>query len=273
MQLTTSYQNTSLLNLQSKFCFFEVRDASAVLSASCSKEWDEFVEILEKFTFSGDVLLAKGGNKSALVSELESLFYKKGWMETRVDSEQILYELPKTGRLSGEKNKILKISGKNKKFPITGKTSSLQTIERINLLTKKFPEARITSTYQEGYQVDCLKGRVAIDIEWNAKDGNLDRDLSAYRAWYDFGLIDGAILITKDITECRKLIHDLWQDYLCTNNLPKNTLPPVDLKTSTTTSSDKAVERIKRGDAGGCPVLIVGIQRGCWDGSPYSPKK
>lgn len=62
---------------------------------------------------------------------------------------------------------------------------------------------------------------------------------------------------------------DLWQDYLCTNNLPKNTLPPVDLKTSTTTSSDKAVERIKRGDAGGCPVLIVGIQ----DGSPYSPKK
>ena len=105
--------------------------------------------------------------------------------------------------------------------------------------------------------MDCLKGRVAIDIEWNAKDGNLDRDLSAYRAWYDFGLIDGAILITKDITECRKLIHDLWQDYLCTNNLPKNTLPPVDLKTSTTTSSDKAVERIKRGDAGGCPVLIV----------------
>lgn len=103
MQLTTSYQNTSLLNLQSKFCFFEVRNASAVLSASCSKEWDEFVEILEKFTFSGDVLLAKGGNKSALVSELESLFYKKGWMETRIDSEQILYELPKTDRLTGGK--------------------------------------------------------------------------------------------------------------------------------------------------------------------------
>lgn len=48
------------------------------------------------------------------------------------------------------------------------------------------------------YWVDNRKGRVLVDVEWNAKDGNLDRDLAAYRAWYEDGLIDGAVIITKD---------------------------------------------------------------------------
>jgi len=33
---------------------------------------------------------------------------------------------------------------------------------------------------------------------WNAKDGNLDRDLSAYRAWHEAGVISAAVLITQD---------------------------------------------------------------------------
>lgn len=45
-------------------------------------------------------------------------------------------------------------------------------------------------TESESYLIDNVKDRVALDIEWHAKDGNLDRDLAAYRAFYDTGLID-----------------------------------------------------------------------------------
>ena len=115
-----------------------------------------------------------------------------------------------------------------------------------------------------------LKGRLAIDIEWNAKDGNLDRDLSAYRAWYELSVIDAAILITKEQESCQRLVNDIWARYTGENPEMKGKKPPVDLKTSTTTNLEKAVERIKRGDAGGCPVLIVAITDKTWDQTPYS---
>lgn len=54
---------------------------------------------------------------------------------------------------------------------------------------------RESAVFNEGYKVDNVKGRMALDIEWNAKDGNLDRDIGAYRALYDAGLIDGAVVI------------------------------------------------------------------------------
>ena len=49
----------------------------------------------------------------------------------------------------------------------------------------------------EGYKVDNFKGRVALDLEWNAKDGNLDRDIGAYRALYDAGFIDVGVIVTR----------------------------------------------------------------------------
>ncbi|WP_278851098.1 BglII/BstYI family type II restriction endonuclease [Parasutterella excrementihominis] len=270
MKTTSSYKNTELKGLTFKYSFCEVRNASIVLQAACPAEWEEFVQILKSFSFSANTLLRKGGSKSHLVETLENIFYKNGWLETRIDTEEILYILPKKGRLKKGKQ-VLKLSGEDKDFLLTSTVSSQQTAERIELLTKDFPDATVTSTYQEGYLIDCLKGRMAVDIEWNAKDGNLDRDISAYRAWYQFGLIDGAVLITKDLESCRKLINDIWEEYREYASLSPGDRPPVDLGTSTTTSSEKAVERIKRGDGGGCPILIVGIRRGCWDESQYRP--
>jgi hypothetical protein len=40
-----------------------------------------------------------------------------------------------------------------------------------------------------------VKGRVALDVEWHAKDGNLDRDIVAYRALDDAGIMDGAVMV------------------------------------------------------------------------------
>lgn len=62
-----------------------------------------------------------------------------------------------------------------------------------------------TEVLNEGYKVDNMIGRVALDLEWNAKDGNLDRDLAAYRSLYDAGLIDAAVLVTRTSDDLRAL--------------------------------------------------------------------
>lgn len=125
---------------------------------------------------------------------------------------------------------------------------------------------------QEGYLVDNFKGRVALDVEWNAKDGNLDRDLSAYRAWHEAGVISAAVLITQDRLALKELAERLWDDYQAI--LPvdqRNPRLPIDLSTSTTTNLEKAALRVRRGVMGTCPLLVVAATQATWNGQPYSP--
>lgn len=209
---------------------------------------------LSSYQLKTSDLMTPGGSKSLVVASLEELFYKDGWYETRVDTEQIIYKVAKR---TGERKPI--------------KLAPLDTFARLNLKNNEI-SVDVSTTYQEGYLIDALKGRLAVDIEWNAKDGNLDRDIAAYRAWYDLGLIDGAILITKEMESCRTLVNKIWDDFQSSISClePWRGKPsPVDLGTTTTTSLEKARERIKRGDGGGCPILVVGLTDRCWDGKPY----
>jgi hypothetical protein len=98
--------------------------------------------------------------------------------------------------------------------------------------------------------VDNLKGRIALDVEWNAKDGNLDRDLGAYRALSDAALIDAAVLIRRTQEYLRELVIHMN---------PASTK----FATTTTTNLEKPRPRLTRGDAEGCPVLAVTITARC----------
>ena len=110
-----------------------------------------------------------------------------------------------------------------------------------------------------------------VDIEWNAKDGNLDRDLAAYRSWYEYGLINGAVIITKDRLSLLTLARRVWAQYQKRLPVEQRTAKlPIDLTTSTTTSFDKAEIRVRRQGAGTCPVLIVGVTEASWDGMPFT---
>ena len=109
-----------------------------------------------------------------------------------------------------------------------------------------------------------------LDVEWNAKDGNLDRDLASYRSWFDAGIISAGVIITKDRLSLLALARRLWATY-------QGTLPaheqvkklPIDLTTSTVTAFDKAQMRMRRGVMGSCPVLIVAANDTTWNGQPY----
>ena len=252
MELTFSFLQILPDNVSVRYRFAEVRNAAAIIASSCAVQWQEVLQYLDDFRLKTDHLMTPGGNKSLIVDALESYFYRNDWKETRIDTENIIYRIQHDTQ---------------GKMPVNVRLDKETLPDRIS--SKYF----YSSILQEGYKVDALKGRLAVDIEWNAKDGNLDRDLSAYRAWYELGVIDAAILITKEQESCRKLVADIWAQYLQENPEKQGKSPPVNLKTSTTTNLENAVERIKRGDAGGCPVLIVAITDKTWNGEPYHPTK
>lgn len=112
------------------------------------------------------------------------------------------------------------------------------------------PTIEETEVMNQGYKVDNVKGRLVMDLEWHAKDGNLDRDVAAYRALYETGLIDGAVLVTRSFENIRDLATRLGR--------------PGAFNTTTTTTLDKLEPRLGRGDGGGCPILAVAITDRCY---------
>jgi len=111
-----------------------------------------------------------------------------------------------------------------------------------------------TETHNKGYKVDNFRDRVALDVEWNAKDGNLDRDISAYRSLYEHALIDLGVIITRTQDDLRELGFRLGR----ASGLGEEKAKRI-LGTTTTTNSKKLIPRLTRGDAGGCPFLGIFI--------------
>lgn len=55
-----------------------------------------------------------------------------------------------------------------------------------------------TTVSIDTHKIDYVKGKVAFDLEWNAKDQTFDRDLAAFRAFFDYGRISVGVLVTRD---------------------------------------------------------------------------
>lgn len=230
---TCTYEDPIVLDpkIRARWAFLETSSAAAVLRSVCPSEWKDITQVLAEFALDPRSWLKKGGNRGDIAQQIDGMFGALGWRETRVD-------LVTQGVLLSK---------------------SLDVIERL------------PAVEQEGYLVDNFKGRVALDVEWNAKDGNLDRDLSAYRAWHEAGVISAAVLITQDRLGLKTLAERLWSDHQAA--LPedqKTAKLPIDLNTSTTTNLEKAALRVRRGVMGTCPLLIVAATHNTWNGKPYS---
>jgi hypothetical protein len=95
------------------------------------------------------------------------------------------------------------------------------------------------------HKVDCLKGRVALEIEWNNKDPFFDRDLNTFRLLFDLRAIDVGVIITR-ASELQDLFKGLGKAVAQKYG-------------ASTTHWNKLVPRIEGGGGGGCPILIFGI--------------
>ena len=238
---TFTYRDVLPKGLLSRYTFMETGSAAKIADAVCGEAFAEVVGVLERFTLTSQLLLTKGGSRGPIPRIIDDAFEAKGWMEARVDLYKRAYLFP----------------GQNAP---TVKDDPLG--ERAN-------EALISETYQQGYSVDNVKGRLALDVEWNPKDGNLDRDFSAYRAWHEEGLIDVAVLVTRMHRETSKITDDAWSEFITRHPEHAKRTQTVNYRTTTTANYEKARERVLRGDLGTCPILVVGIGEATWDGVPW----
>lgn len=226
MDLTFSYKQVIPERVLDRWEFREVRNAAAILHATNRRRFDELVEILDSFEILTSDLVTPGGQESDLAARLNSKFRDKGWREARTDTV---------------------IQLKLQRFPYQGEPRE---------------EPFETEVVNPGYKVDNFVDRIASDVEWNAKDGNLDRDLGAYRFIYEAGLIDLGILVTRTQQDLRELGRQLGLQA----GMPLDKAKKI-LGTTTTTNLDKLQPRLTRGDSGGCPVLVAAMCARTWEGA------
>lgn len=230
---TNTYDDPKVLPPEARnhWVFMETNSASAVMQAVCPQEWADIIDVLSSYRLDPKYWLKAGGNRGDIAAQIDAEFHSRGWRETRLDLE----------------TRGILFSKNNKKI------------------------GELPPSYQEGYLVDNFKNRVVLDVEWNAKDGNLDRDLAAYRSWFEAGLISAGVIITKDRISLLNLAKRIWQEYQETlDGALRNNKLPIDLTTSTVTAFDKAQIRVRRGVMGSCPVLIIAANESTWNGNPYS---
>ncbi|MGI8840041.1 MAG: BglII/BstYI family type II restriction endonuclease [Caulobacteraceae bacterium] len=107
------------------------------------------------------------------------------------------------------------------------------------------------------HEVDVLKNRVALEVEWNNKDPFYDRDLNNFRLLFDLRVIDVGIIVTR-CSELHSLFVEVGRDKQSYG--------------SSTTHMDKLVPRLEGGGGGGCPVVAFGIRRATYvDDRPVLP--
>lgn len=99
------------------------------------------------------------------------------------------------------------------------------------------------------HKIDCFKGKVALEVEWNNKDPFFDRDLNNFRLLYDIHAIDVGVIITR-ATDIEKILKSAGRNATTYGKA--------------TTHLDKLIPKIKGGGAGGCPVAVFAIGPGAY---------
>ncbi|MGH8234201.1 MAG: BglII/BstYI family type II restriction endonuclease [Rhodanobacteraceae bacterium] len=115
-------------------------------------------------------------------------------------------------------------------------------------IEKKFAtHIKVDETIHETptHKVDCVKGRVALEIEWNNKDPFYDRDLNNFRLLFDLRAISVGVIVTR-CSHLQEIFNALGKGSSYGNS---------------TTHMDKLLPRIEGGSGAGCPLLVFGISR------------
>ena len=128
-----------------------------------------------------------------------------------------------------------------------------QTAQRRGRFAEEPFEIETIEGYIDGHNIDFLKNRVAFDLEWNSKDQTFDRDLLAMRTYFDCGLIDVGVIVTRaeDLNDIFKQVKDESGHLLMKKY------------GASTTWMGKLIYRLDSRRNGGCPILAIGIGKEC----------
>lgn len=201
-----------------KFEFISYGHALEILSGAFPEEWNDIQDCLEQLKITVGNLTAAGGNETAIPKKFDDVLYPLGWREIRISGDLLVKKYPR-GKSKGR------------------------------FLSEPYDEQWIKG-YIDGHNIDFIKGKVAFDLEWNSKDQTFDRDLLAMRTYFDCGLIDVGIIVTRS-DDLNTVFDDL------------NTKSKYG---TSTTWMGKLEYRLRSRRNGGCPILAIGIKKSCVEG-------
>ena len=213
------YIKASLLD---KFEFQNYGHALEILHEAFPAEWDEIQTCLEQLSISVDDLRAAGGNETAIPKKFDDILYPLGWREIRITGDLLVKMYPRRANQRGR------------------------------FSDEPFDE-KVIEGYIDGHNIDFIKDKVAFDLEWNSKDQTFDRDLLAMRTYFDCGLIEVGIIVTRS-----QELNDIFKSVTDQNG---KTL--ISKYGASTTWMGKLEYRLKSRRNGGCPILAIGIKKSC----------
>jgi len=111
---------------------------------------------------------------------------------------------------------------------------------------------------EDTHKIDYVKGRIAFDLEWNSKDQTFDRDLAAFRAFFEYDRISVAVLVTRDTDSMVPYFRKLGT-FVDATGKTRKVIDKYGHEGGSTTHMDQLLPRLEAGRAGGCPVLALGI--------------
>lgn len=207
-------------DIQSKFEFFNYGHALEILHESFPEEWAEIQAALRQLKLTLDDISKSGGNESPIPKKFDDVLYPFGWREIRISGDLIVKKYPR------------------------------QTAQRRGRFSDQPFETETILGYIDGHNIDFLKNKVAFDLEWNSKDQTFDRDLLAMRTYFDCGLIDVGVIVTR-----AEELNEIFKD-----------LGIMAKYGASTTWMGKLLYRLDSRRNGGCPILAIGIRKECVGG-------
>lgn len=211
--------------LRKKFEFQNYGHALEILNEAFLTEWNEIQNCLENLRITIDDLREAGGNETAIPKKFDDALYPLGWREIRITGDLLVKMFPRRANQRGR------------------------------FADEPFDE-KIIHGYIDGHNIDFIKEKVAFDLEWNSKDQTFDRDLLAMRTYFDCGLVEVGIIVTR-----AKELNDIFKTVTDKNG--KSLMPKYG---ASTTWMGKLEYRLKSRRNGGCPILAIGIKKACVEG-------
>lgn len=199
------------------------RNAANLLATAHGDKTLQLFEILNAFEIQMEDILKKGGNKSQVAKKLEASLHPLGWNETRISGDLLVRKRAKALNTRTKTPKFLKVE-----------------------------DVSILENFLDGHQIDFVKDRVAFDLEWNSKDQTFDRDLYAMRAFYECGIIDVGVILTRS-SDLATMFADIASRVDALKSFK-------DKYGASTTWMGKLDYRVNAGRAGGCPILALGFK-------------
>lgn len=195
-----------------RYEFLNYGHALEIIAIGYPKQWAEVQECLRNLVITHKDITTGGGSESAIPKKFDEVLYPYGWREIRIcgDLTVELYPRRKGARGDYEEAPIDTI-----------------TIER----------------YVDGHNIDFVKGKVALDLEWNSKDQTFDRDILAMKTYFECGVIDAGIIITR-----AENLNDVFSELGVKSKYG-----------ASTTWMGKLQYRLDSRRQGGCPILAIGI--------------